>query len=284
MSISNSYKNSYKDSDLMFDYIRDNEPHPDAYKPHIHNYYELYCFVSGDAEYMVEGNIYPLVPNTILIMRPGELHMVKLKSSKPYTRYVFCFTDKLMNTVGGSAPLLIPFNDRVAGKFNMYTPERFRGVLPIDLLSAIGSSDLTGEHTRMRIICHLLMILERIHGAFITEKANKPNESPIAEVIEYINTHLNCNLSQAELCRRFYMSDSHMNTLFKRSANMPIGEYITSKRMCLAKMLLGSGMSASDVGAACGYNDYSAFYRAYKKAFGESPSNRKPQKHGQEKK
>ncbi len=266
-----SYVNSYNDGELMFRYETDTDPNVKAHRPHIHNYYELYCFVSGDAEYMVEGNIYTLVPNTILIMRPGELHMVRIKSDKPYTRYVFCFNDEFMKKIDSSLPLLIPFNNRENGQYNMYAPDRFDGVLPIDILSAIGKSDLSLDNTRIRIICHLLMILERIYSAFTSDKARVPDKSPVSEIMEYINTHLNCDLSQTELCRRFYMSDSHMGKLFKQSANMTIGEYIQSKRMVLAKMLLSDGMQAANVCIACGYNDYSAFYRAYKKEFGESP-------------
>ena len=37
--------------------LYDEFPQETFHKPHIHNHYELFCFLSGSAKYSIEGNI-----------------------------------------------------------------------------------------------------------------------------------------------------------------------------------------------------------------------------------
>ena len=62
-----------------------------------------------------------------------------------------------------------------------------------------------------------------------------------------------------------------MMRLFKQETGYTIGNYISSKRLLLAKELILSGMPATQACFDCGYKDYSTFSRAYKKNFGKSP-------------
>ena len=47
-------------------------PDTSMFNMHTHNYYELFCFLSGDANYYIEGTIYNLKPNDILIINKLE--------------------------------------------------------------------------------------------------------------------------------------------------------------------------------------------------------------------
>ena len=44
------------------------------------------------------------------------------------------------------------------------------------------------------------------------------------------------------------------------------------KRIMIARQYIKSGMSAKDASKMVGYTDYSAFYRAYVKVVGKSPT------------
>ena len=58
---------------------------------------------------------------------------------------------------------------------------------------------------------------------------------------------------------------------FKAETGYSIHSYITNKRLLLARDLLLNGAGATEACYSCGYKDYSAFSRAYKKQFGVSP-------------
>ena len=56
------------------------DEHPDDrdFTMHVHEQCEIYFFVSGNAEYLVEGSVHPLSEKSLLIMRPSEAHKARI--------------------------------------------------------------------------------------------------------------------------------------------------------------------------------------------------------------
>lgn len=80
------------DSEFGYDFVYniDNTPKNDAeFKLHNHdNLYEIDLFLSGNAEFHIEGNIYRAHPHDIFIARPYEMHHNVFLSSDKYERIV----------------------------------------------------------------------------------------------------------------------------------------------------------------------------------------------------
>ena len=75
-----------KETDSGGLYIRhavDNSPDNNGVDLHIHDRCEVFYFVSGNAQYLVEGSVYPLERGSLLIMRPGEAHCIRFLSAEP---------------------------------------------------------------------------------------------------------------------------------------------------------------------------------------------------------
>lgn len=85
------------------------KPRQEDSSMHLHDDYEILCFLSGDAKYIVEGSVYPLHRGDIIIIARFESHRLLLRSDKPYSRIVMNFNPK-----NADAPLLKklirPFN------------------------------------------------------------------------------------------------------------------------------------------------------------------------------
>ena len=94
--------------------------------------------------------------------------------------------------------------------------------------------------------------------------------SKIMDLLAYINEHLAEDLSIDHLAQTFYISRYHMMRLFKEEMGYTIGNYISYKRLSLAKELIEKGMPVTQACLDCGFKDYSTFSRAYKKRFGHS--------------
>ncbi len=73
-------------------------------------------------------------------------------------------------------------------------------------------------------------------------------------------------------CRTFFISRTTLYALFRETTGSCIHEYITLKRLMMARELLAAGEQPTGVYLKCGFKDYSTFYRAYKKRFSESPA------------
>lgn len=240
---------------------------------HIHDTYEILCFVSGDADYAVEGQIYRLRPGCIMIMRSAETHRLMLQSDAVYERYVINFRPDALFALGLPPSLLRPFTDRPLGERNRYLSDEFPTVSPLNLCQKLGEESQNGN-SQTALFCNLVALLSAISSAFEKQPRLKPAKKNYTSdaIIDYINENLLAELSLPALSERFHISPSQINRIFRQSTGASVYHYILVKRLILAQELIAKGESATVAGQRCGFNDYSAFYRLYKKHFGTSPT------------
>lgn len=242
------------------------KPNVDLFKMHTHENYEIFCFISGKAKYYVEGTEYILNPYDILIMKKAEAHSLLLLKDVPYERIVINFDASAI--VGENANKIIDFlNNRPLGKKNLFPFSRFKEKHWIYYLEKI----YTSEDPAMQQI-YLTVLLNELYSAFpdITY-SNNAIEGNITEIIEYINRNLSSDIRLESICNHFHVSESHTNRKFKQITGRTIWNYITTKRLLLAKELLLNGNNPTKVYLQCGYNDYCSFYKGYKEKFNRSP-------------
>lgn len=263
----------YSADGLYMRYAVDEAPNDGDYSMHVHEQYEIYYFVSGDAEYLVEGSRYPLESGCILIMRPSESHRVKILNKTKYERYALNFSPSLVKNIDPSVRLLRAFNDRPLGRGNLFYPTQASAENISDMLSRVFEVDDDYER-KLRITALLFLLLDMLNKEFLSRGgfAYPPPKSAAEKIISYINAHLFDKLTVPELAGRFYLSTSQLGRIFRQAAGTSPWEYITIKRLTAAKEKLRSGMTAQSAGISCGFNDYSSFYRAYVKYFGCSPN------------
>lgn len=237
-------------------------------KMHSHDYYEIYCILSGDADYCVEGSRYHLRAGDIMLMRKGEVHVVQLKSDDTYERICVYFDIHEILEQVEAPQLLKMFNDRPLGKYNHYRAELFPGNHWAEYLDKICAIEDSG----MRL-CYLLPLLYELAEGMQTVMNAPPGaqKDRAAPIIKYINENLNEELSLDLLAERFYISKAHLNRLFKQATGTTAWEYITVKRLFLAKELISAGTHPTDAYGKCGFNEYTTFFRSYKHHFGLSP-------------
>ena len=97
------------------------------------------------------------------------------------------------------------------------------------------------------------------------------------DILRYLNAHLTEPVTIDALAARFFVSKYHMMRRFREETGYSVHSYLANKRLLYARELLAAGAGAMEACFACGYGDYSAFSRAYKKRFGQSPGRRREQ-------
>ena len=240
------------------------------YVMHTHDTYEIYYFLEGEAHYSVEGSLYPLESGDVILMRKSEAHYLIPNDNLPYRRITINFDFCDIDDDYVTEKLLSIFNERPLGKYNRYPDELFTQNKPIYYLRKICNA----ENDSQKMI-YLLTLLEELYEKFElvqSEEENFLNEDS-SHILRYINRHLTEDLSLEKLCERFFISKSQLNRNFKKSNGSTVWEYITAKRLLLAKEMLKESARPTEVYLKCGFNDYVTFYKAYKKYFGVSPKN-----------
>ena len=237
------------------------------YHAHTHDSHELYCFLAGDARYAVEGTLYPLHPGDLLVMRRSESHHLVVLSGAPYHRITIDF-DPPPDAPPG---LLRAFDDRPLGRNNHYPAALFPDERWAEHLSRLCRA--TDHAVRSAYLTVLLGELSECLPR-IQREAPPAEIDPAADLLCYINSHITDKMSLGQLCAHFYLSRSQLSRRFRRATGSSVWEYITAKRLLLARELLERGEKPTVLYARCGFGDYVTFYRAYRRRFGVSPSDR----------
>lgn len=246
---------------------------------HNHKYYELYAFVSGAVDYTIDGITYPLRPGDVLLMRPGQIHGVKVHNFKiPYERYVLWITaDYLKKLSSDETNLALTFaNINFIDNYLRTSPEMFRSVTRLlqMILAQRKVNDYGSELLTDAYIAELLINVTKAkiyQRPVITGHAIEENDL-ITRTISYISDHIGERLSIEEITNALYVSKSHLSKLFTNTLGITIYQYIIKKRLFLAKQELLAGVSAETVSESYGFGNYSSFYRAFVKEFGSSPT------------
>lgn len=93
------------------------------------------------------------------------------------------------------------------------------------------------------------------------------------KLINYINKHYTGKLTYDVLCKKFFISVPSINKIVKNYTGLTFGNYVNSLRLEDAKKMMNENcISVHKAAELSGFSSYNAFYRAYTKYFGHSPS------------
>jgi AraC family transcriptional regulator len=94
----------------------------------------------------------------------------------------------------------------------------------------------------------------------------------LQQVIDYIHTHLDCDLSLLELADLVQMSPHYFSLLFKQSIGLSPHQYVIKIRVDRAKQLLGQGnISIADIAQTVGFANQSHLNLHFKRLVGVTP-------------
>lgn len=245
---------------------------------HHHDFYEVYFFLGGNAEYLVEGQTYRLQPGDLLLISPLELHQPIIHPDRdPYQRIVLWMKpDFLRHYSTADASLVRCFDINRSDHINLLrlpAPQQslLRHILD-ELLQQTNSSQYGQD-----ILCHALLLqfivqLNRLAIDVIGSTVQTKNSTLTDQVIDYISKHYADSLSLDGLAQKFFISKYYLSHEFSQVMGVSVYRYIMLKRLVIAKQMLSTGLRPTSVYNACGFRDYANFYRAFKAEYGCSPT------------
>ena len=260
---------SYRDNQIYSHHSIDNEPYSDDFAMHAHEWMEILYIISGSGTYLVEGNQYPINPGDIFILRPAEMHKLQIDASTPYERMVIHFSPSLLEGIDPSHDLLRAFYDRPLGTGNRFASGD-SSTAP--LASAFAGFEFNHiGNVRVNLVGRLMLFLTVIDGIYGKGQTHLPAEGFQSQLLEYVNEHLFEDISIQSVADYFYRSRSQISRVFRQATGTSLWDYVTIKRLMAARAMIQRGEPANAACIACGFSEYSSFYRAYKSHFGHSP-------------
>jgi AraC family transcriptional regulator len=92
-------------------------------------------------------------------------------------------------------------------------------------------------------------------------------------VVEYIEEHLDSDLTLAQMAAAVHLSPYHFARQFKAATGVPPHQYVVARRVGRAQQLLRQShdLSLADIAASAGFSDQSQFSTHFKRAIGVTP-------------
>jgi len=237
---------------------------------HCHDTYEILYVTSGKGRYIIEGSEFPLLPRSLVIIKPFEYHCVEVDRDSDYERYVINFSQNAL--VKDTARLLSSIFEVIGVESGcFYSPESLSqsAIAVFDRFEHATVLPEALRETYLKLsLSELILLLSASSGRGIAHN----DEELGARVAKYINDYLDKSISLDLLARRFFVSKYYLCRAFKKYSGVSVHSYITHKRVIYAKQLIDAGETASSAAYKVGFGDYSAFYRAYLKFLGIPPS------------
>ena len=264
----------YLDEDFHFFHIKSSEKLDIPY--HYHDFHKLILVLKGNAKYYIEGLEYELMPFDFVLVNRFLIHKPQVEEGgDDYDRIILYLKDDFLRNFG----LLDSFDK--AKELKSYVV-RFSAGISADVfnLFSVVEGDIKKENTeyagKLLTRIDLLRALISFNKACIAEdfgfKPEARYNRKVIELIEYIGDNISENLSIDLLADKFYMSKYHMMRIFKNETGYSIHQYISEKRILLARTYILAGMPATAACLECGFKDYSSFSRAFKNQLGILPS------------
>ena len=262
-------KCSYSIGNFDFSYAMDKQPPESLDNKHCHDTYEILYVLEGTGRFMVEGTSFDVEPGTLILIKQFEYHSMHIDPNSRYERYVLHFSDE--HLTGEGLSLFKSILSGVEGSGRMYSSAALSAkVLPA--LERFDTADGLPENEKLMYVKTLLAEL-MIFLSISTGEKIEINEGELgARVIRYLNENITRDLSLDRIARRFFVSKYYLCRAFKKHNGVSVHVYINHKRVMYAKQLIEQGETASGAAYKVGFGDYSAFYRAYVKVIGKSPT------------
>lgn len=265
------HPSGYLHGDYSFFHLRDNRAQQFDY--HYHDFDKIILFLSGDVTYMIEGRSYFLRPGDALLIPHHHIHYPIIGEGSPYERVVLWCSPDFLSHYGLSDCFAQVAKDR----FHLLrTEQHIRGewMLLVQNLETARASRSFGHELLERTYC--LQLLISLNRAAMGSRA-KPSDAilrvdpKMESILSYINGNLSEDLSVSTLSSQFYLSKSYLMHRFKEVTGCTIHQYVLQKRLIHAAELIRGGSPVLKAASASGFQDYSAFLRAFQKAYHLSP-------------
>ena len=228
------------------------------WESHCHVSFEAIAVIEGDITVTFEGRACRVGAGECAILSPLAYHTVAANQKGAYRRVTLLFDassipaplrDRL--TAAGKEIYLVPFSEAEALRAAYLSSER-------EFFAPLAES----------ILVRMLYDAVRIGGAAEVAEIDPPR----AKILSYIDAHLCEPIALDGIASAAMLSKSSLCHLFADRMKISPKQYILKKKLALARSRIAEGMTSTEAALSVGYEDYSSFYRAYKKHFGLDPS------------
>ena len=232
---------------------------------HYHEYYEIYYLEAGERFHMVEDQLYKMEAGEFMIFPPYVMHHSYGAENMPFKRVLLYFSQEEILW-----PSILSELREEGGIYKVGIRERQEVHRAMELILKEQKNPGAYHEEYARGVLNMLLLL--IAREERPEKAPE-RKSRIGEVIRYIHSHYQEEISLEMLAQMFYVSPYYLCREFKKSTNSTIVRYINVTRIMNAqRKFMETSKNITDISKETGFSNLTHFNRVFKSVTGMSPS------------
>jgi len=243
----------------------------------------LIYFIHGTGSIWIEGRHYDICEGDMILLNPNELYHCKVDSSVYHERIVIRISESFLNNFpAAEKDLFTPFTGREKGIGNRI-PARIVAENGLDTLleELLKLFQFPIPNGKLLSVCKVVQFL--IHLGQVTvprpwEEISNHDNPLIHDILGYINSHYRENISISGIADHFSFHKSYLSHLFTEQVGMPLWNYVILRRISAVHEFVRQGCSLEEACYQAGFQNYSNFFRLYKKHTGMTPMQYKLQR------
>ncbi len=248
---------------------------PENHFMHINKYCEIYIFIDGEVNYIVEDMFFSLKKGDIVIITPYEVHKAVLQKKGYYERFYFLIPVDAFSYMT-SDPLKKILEQIKIHKNLLSLPPKEREKM-IDILYEMKmlaekkpENDILVYSLFLKFIDIIIGNLGTSAGELISKNAQQFPQI-LSDVLRYIDENLTDIKTAEEIAEYFHISSPYLSSMFKSYINIGIKKYIQLRKISYAKSLLDNGRNVTEACFESGFNSCSYFIKTFKEHIGTTP-------------
>lgn len=257
---------------LLFSHVRDN-PQPLSHQFHLHDFTEIFIYVSGDIDFLVNDRYVSMEPGDILILKRNIIHKPIIKSDANYERIYLGIPDGVLAEMDNvEDPLQF-----LKGEQYLLKPGKGMGEQICKLAQQIHNAiewDQPGKsYLCFSYVLQIFHLLELTASESTVDwlREGSIGSALIRKVLSYMNENMAEVSGVQELAERFNVNPSYLSNLFSTEMNVTLKQYIIVRKVSMAKNMLSAGRSVSETAYECGFSSTSHFISTFRKITGQTP-------------
>jgi AraC family cel operon transcriptional repressor len=242
------------------------------FRPHYHDYYEIFVLLDGAATHVVNGMEIPLERASVVFIRPSDTHDYLCRDGKPFSMVNFTFTretaDALLDFLGEGfhAELLLgaplPPTTRLSESDLKWFHSHMAAIRAID------PEDSRARKTAIRIF--LFRLITKCFSDF-DDGGDSDMPTWLSDLCEQMQKNGNFTGGAARMFALTDRSREHVARTLKKHTGLTVSEFINDLRLrFIANTLLNSNHSITDIIYESGFNNVSWASEQFRQKYGVS--------------
>ncbi len=244
------------------------------FRPHFHDYYEMFLLLEGEVTHFVNGEYFSLRKGSLVFIRPRDTHDYILRAGKSFSMLNITFTEdtamSLFEYLGGG------FNTEhlISSKL---PPEVYLSDVDCEyILSHMATVSTIDEKEYMSVQTALRILLFRIFTRFFADFSDEISlDIPmwLSRLCAIMQKNGNFTYGIPRMVELSGKSREHLARSVKKHFGVTLSEFINDLRLrFVANMLKNSNHNIADIIFESGFGNISWAYAEFKKKYGMTMS------------